>query len=270
MIGFIERLLLGPLKAKTGLNKRLLEPLASTSAAVNLAKNEIALYRGKDKITRHTFVDEIAKVVGGMDHYMVLSKCGKLFTFGSNDHGQLGTDICKNVTLWSALRADDDSEEIYDEPQLIETMDGETECKIVDIAAGHFSSFAITSDRELFAWGAGLLGLGDELYDSRPQLVPLKDAVSVQAWRDLVLVKNHTGECFVFGATLEAGKKVLKPTLCSIDTLPTSTEEYPDMPIHYFSHVVSTDASFTIPKPLHSSDISRRIYQNYNYAIYYL
>lgn len=268
MIGFIERLLLGPIKAKTCLNKRVLEPLQAVSA-VPVLKNEIMLIRGARKPIIHKFNEEIVKVVGGMDHYMILSSSGKLYTFGSNEHGQLGTDICKNVTLWSSLRVDDDTEEVYDEPQLISTMNGEDPCTVVDIAAGHFSSFAVTAEHRLYAWGAGILGVGDEYFDTRPQRISLKDVVNVQVWRDLVLAKTGKNEKYIFGATLEDGIKVLKPTLCEIDSLPESTDEHPDMPIHYFSHNPSTTPTFTIPTNRGSTSNNTRVYRNYNYAIYY-
>lgn len=267
MIGFIERLILGPIKAKTFLSKRTLEPLQPFKM-IQKTDNQVLIMRGKHDPNLYSLKEKIVKVVGGMDHFLLLTETGKLYTLGSNEHGQLATDITKHTTLWSSLRPDDDSEEIYDEPQLINTMDGEEECKIIDIAAGHFSSFAVTDGNRLYSWGAGILGTGDEYFDTRPQRISIKGIVSVQAWRDLILAKTGKNEKYIFGATLESGKKILKPTLCTLDQLPDSTDEYPDIPIHYFSHHVSEVSTFTIPQSACTSR-SKGVYKNYNYAIYY-
>jgi hypothetical protein len=242
------------------------------------------LIRGKGESHRKFhFDEEIVKVKGGIDHYMFLTKSGKLFMLGSNDHGQLGLDVCRPFSLWSSLpAASNDADEVYEDPQHLSSLDGvdllgsshdQNSRYIVDIAAGHYSSFAVTNDSGLFGWGAGILGTGQEYFDSRPQHIA-DGVIGVEGWRDVIISKMGNGEMRIFGATIESEVKILKPTICNVDRLPESTDEYPDMPVHYFSHTITTDPvrlSSFFQQAIRSCHTNKknREYRNYNYAIFH-
>jgi len=91
---------------------------------------------------------------GGM-HTLLLSKEGKVFSFGDGANGRLGHGNCRNYSL----------------PQPIASLESK---RITFIAAGWTHSMAIDDDGKLFTWGcgnAGRLGHGNVLDVWRPRFV---------------------------------------------------------------------------------------------------
>lgn len=86
----------------------------------------------------------------GMGHTMSLSETGDVYSWGSNDQGQLGD----GTTVSSLI------------PKLIESL-GAGDDPVVKIAAGGRHSVAMTKSGKSFAWGFGSFGqLGNGVFES--------------------------------------------------------------------------------------------------------
>ena len=276
MLGFLERLVFGSAIKQSALIRRPLVPGCLKDHYMkrdSLKTNEAVFERTRDNLSRHfRFNAPIKKIVGGIDHLLILLETGKIYAWGSNEYGQLGVDVQRQFSLWNSL-SNDDTDDIYEgKPQLLETLEGgyNADYKAVDVAAGHFSSFVVCDSGRVYGWGAGILGTDNEYFDSRPQLLPINNAVSVQAWRDLVLVTLKDNRKLMFGAAIDHPEKVLTPTECTWTSLPHHTDEYPNIPIFYSSHDVVH--KFTAPAPSNgvmntlSSELENAL-ANYDYFV---
>lgn len=90
-------------------------------------------------------IETIGTVSAGGKHSLLLDSTGALFGSGSNNNGQLA-DLGNNTTIFTKLEALD-------------------EFKIINITCGWESSFAVTLERSLVAWGSnkfGQLGISKE------------------------------------------------------------------------------------------------------------
>jgi alpha-tubulin suppressor-like RCC1 family protein len=89
-------------------------------------------------------------IAAGMGHSMCLADTGDVYSWGSNDQGQLG-----DGTTASTLT-----------PKLIETL-GAGDDPVVKIAAAGRHSVALTKSGKAFSWGFGKFGqLGNGLFES--------------------------------------------------------------------------------------------------------
>lgn len=98
--------------------------------------------------------DKIEKVESGHNYSLALTTDGKVYAWGNNYFGQLGTGGLKSLN----------------QPRLLDSLDGE---KIVDISCGDNFSGAVTQNGDLYTWGfgnEGQLGHGDK----SDQLLPRK------------------------------------------------------------------------------------------------
>ena len=99
---------------------------------------------------------EIIQVVCGSKHMMCLTSEGLVYSWGSGENGVLGHGSMSS----------------YDKPEVIKEL--KMSYEIVFIAAGMFSSAAISSTGQLFTWGRGkygVLGIGSEESVCIPTLV---------------------------------------------------------------------------------------------------
>eukprot|EP01041_Mallomonas_annulata_P010425 gene10425-21748_t len=93
-----------------------------------------------------SLIDEnMVQVVTGQSHSLALTEDGRVYSWGKNDNGQLGTPDAF-MDMYSI--------EAY--PRLLETDDAFEGHKIVYIAAGKARSAAVTEDGQLFIWGSKL------------------------------------------------------------------------------------------------------------------
>ena len=98
------------------------------------------------------YIDRVVRVEAGQNHTMALTQDGRLFTWGQNNHGQLGTTRVATTAIGTNV------------PRLVDlSQSGLSEGgTIIDIAAGEYHSLARTSDDTVLAWGynnAGQLGI---------------------------------------------------------------------------------------------------------------
>ncbi|XP_055528461.1 probable E3 ubiquitin-protein ligase HERC3 [Wyeomyia smithii] len=120
----------------------------------------------------HTFPRHvrIVQIAVGLEHCLLLTANGDVYSWGGGLRGQLGNG------------------EIFphqEQPQLVEALAG---VKIVEIAAGGWHSGAISSFGDLYSWGwnsKGQLGIVDEKRQkgsvfSLPQLIEFADEVCLQ------------------------------------------------------------------------------------------
>ncbi|GJN03583.1 hypothetical protein PR202_ga21045 [Eleusine coracana subsp. coracana] len=167
-------------------------------------------------------LENVLVIAVGAFHNLALTIDGVLWAWGNNEYGQLGTGDTQPRS----------------QPIRIE---GLSELKLIDIAAGGWHSTALTEDGEVYAWGRGehgRLGFGD---DKSSHMVPLK--VEALAGEDIVQVScggthsvalTRDGRMFSYGrgdhGRLGYGRKVTTghPLEVPIDLPPPKTSTSPD------------------------------------------
>jgi len=113
----------------------------------------------------------IQNVAAGLDHTLFLMENGHVYACGGNSFGQLGdgTTTAKNIAILA--------------------FSGQTST-CVSIAAGRSTSYAITEDGKLYAWGSnvyGQLGTGDSIDRTTPTRVG-----TASNWIKVVIANGST------------------------------------------------------------------------------
>ncbi|KIK55454.1 hypothetical protein GYMLUDRAFT_76531 [Collybiopsis luxurians FD-317 M1] len=112
--------------------------------------------------------EQAAKVSAGITFSLVLTKSGKVFSFGSGEKGQLGNGSTgERITTGNKVAFD-----IIDTPYYIKELDGK---KIVQISSGQQHSAAIDDEGLVYVWGYNgycRLGLGNQVDVLKPKTVP--------------------------------------------------------------------------------------------------
>ncbi|MDR0591421.1 MAG: IPT/TIG domain-containing protein, partial [Candidatus Nomurabacteria bacterium] len=131
----------------------------------------------------------VVQVAAGRSHVIALTSDGKLYTWGSNNFGQLGDGTM--IDSFSPIEVN------------TAALAGKT---IVDIAAGLAGSFAVTSDGSVFAWGSncyGELGLGTLARFLRPTLVQGdlagKNIIQVSTGEITTMAIDSNGAMYAWG-----------------------------------------------------------------------
>jgi alpha-tubulin suppressor-like RCC1 family protein len=88
-------------------------------------------------------IENFVMVRCGFGHTALLTKRGRVYTFGSNENGQLGIGRGGNPSISSAS----------DHPQQVRGLLDDKH--IIDIACGSFSTFAVSEVYSVYAWGLG-------------------------------------------------------------------------------------------------------------------
>jgi len=76
--------------------------------------------------------DDIKKICGGQDHSVLLTKDGKVYTWGRNQYGQLGLET---------------DQEVVNEPQRVNIE------KVVDVSCGANHTIFLTKEGSIYACG---------------------------------------------------------------------------------------------------------------------
>ena len=125
-----------------------------------------------------------ASIAAGWNHVIALSTDGRIYTWGSNAYGQLGSDATDAVTMPKEMKYS------ISKP-------------VVAVAAGNSFSLALTADGEVYAWGLNSLGqLGvpnDSLKETR---IPQK----IEALSGVTATSIHAGNAT--GGIIAADGKV--------------------------------------------------------------
>ena len=126
-------------------------------------------------------------------HTLALTSEGKVYAWGENIEGQLGTN---NTTFYSSPVAVD----------MTGALSGKT---VVALAAGYQHSLALTSDGGLYAWGSNLggeLGIGSTTSSLVPVAVDTsgvlsgKTIVQIHAGWNTSAVLDSTGQVYTWGS----------------------------------------------------------------------
>ncbi|PVU93588.1 hypothetical protein BB561_003182 [Smittium simulii] len=182
----------------------------------------------------------IEQIACGLDHSIILTKRGELFTFGWNADGQLGNNTDNsshqpcNISNYfdskvlSVSTSTDLNFALTQNNQLYVWGNGEymnnmlqsTQDKIViptkvdfdfgqimSFAAGGAHSLVANNHGEVFICGYGALGFGSsEIRLSTPTKIPhLKDIVSVYASTDYSAAKDANGKYYIWGLNNKSG-----------------------------------------------------------------
>ncbi|XP_058120620.1 probable E3 ubiquitin-protein ligase HERC4 isoform X2 [Anopheles coustani] len=153
--------------------------------------------------------EDVSQAACGASHTLFLTKEGKMYACGNNDHGQLGHDTC----ILPNKR-----------PQLVTSLDNYI---ITQISCGTAHSLALTNWGQVFSWGSNALGqLGHELEIGRqptPRLIkPIaaKHVVQIASGQYHCLALTNSGELYAWGSNAygqlgigSTSEKVSTPTL---------------------------------------------------------
>lgn len=143
----------------------------------------------------------VVDIIDGGQHYLALTEDGQVYSFGSNDQGQLGLGHTRTV----------------DSPTLLEKYGNEQlASRIVQVAAGKSHSIALTEDGSVYTWGAGGdYETGLSATSTSPTLTPrfvaqLKEAVVlIAAGEQFSAAVTATGKLYTWGTGLTKKKQRL-------------------------------------------------------------
>ncbi|WP_421381678.1 cell wall-binding repeat-containing protein [Bacillus salacetis] len=139
-----------------------------------------------------TPLTNIISVSAGDQHSMALTADGNVWTWGGNDHGQLGNNTKTNSPF----------------PIKVNDQSGEILSGITYIAGGDKASFAISEDKTVLGWGFNEYGqLGDGSKVSRHFPAPVKnadgtdftDAKSLSIGGSFVIALSEEGNVYSWG-----------------------------------------------------------------------
>ncbi len=118
----------------------------------------------------------ITNVYAGMNHSIVLTSLGRIFTFGSNSYGQLGNGLTTHAYT------------PYDITSQFVLNDQET---IIHITTDFDQSFLLTSQGRVFAWGAnnyGQLGIGSTTNSNIP--IDITSFIPLDLGEQVILIET--------------------------------------------------------------------------------
>uniref|UniRef100_A0A8W7PDC2 RCC1-like domain-containing protein n=1 Tax=Anopheles coluzzii TaxID=1518534 RepID=A0A8W7PDC2_ANOCL len=153
--------------------------------------------------------DEVVRVECGTSHTLFLTKEGKMYACGNNDHGQLGHDL---DTLPNKR------------PQRLTSLENYI---ITCISCGTAHSLALTNWGQVFSWGSNAVGqLGHDADNGRqptPRMIKAigaKHVVQIASGQYHCLALTNNGELYAWGSNSygqlgigTTSEKVPMPTL---------------------------------------------------------
>jgi len=146
------------------------------------------------KINLYQPIEKIIDLSAGYKHTLALTNTGQLYGWGNNEFGQLTFESKDDVLSPVLINLNT----FLDENEII-----------IDVEAGTFSSYIITSKGNLFAWGKndyGQLGIGDKINRKNPAKItslssesdPVVRIITSKAFEEIIPFRN---ESFVIAQT---------------------------------------------------------------------
>jgi alpha-tubulin suppressor-like RCC1 family protein len=148
-------------------------------------------------------LDKIVSISLGKDHSSALSSNGRLFTWGSNEYGQLGDGTTEIIFDPSLI------DSIYPPTEITSRFGLSTGDKIVSISIGGDHSSAISSNGRVLTWGGNSSGqLGDNTITNKSVPTEITSrfglstgdkivSISLGGWHSSALSSN--GRVFTWG-----------------------------------------------------------------------
>lgn len=134
----------------------------------------------------------VKDVVAGAAHSMILTEGGEVFVFGSNLVGQLGLGLEPGNKVVRGLPVKIDQS----------AFGGK---KVTALASAEYTSYALTEDGDLYAWGEndyGLLGSNNadyRYYALTPEKTALSGVRQISAQSTTAMALLESGKVYVFG-----------------------------------------------------------------------
>lgn len=162
----------------------------------------------------------VTAIAAGVQFSLAVSATGQLYAFGDNGDGQLGTSGTGELDSPTLVTFPHPADDPADQP------------KVAAVAAAGFASFAITSDGELYAFGADTDGqLGLPAATTRPTLVNLPGAsgpvTQVAAGNNFTLALTASGQLYGFGDNSLGQLGVQLPGTTNFTVTPTLVTPLP-------------------------------------------
>ncbi|KAL1920223.1 uncharacterized protein VTP21DRAFT_1369 [Calcarisporiella thermophila] len=104
----------------------------------------------------------------GVAHGCVVIE-NQLYSWGSNYYGQVGQTLEQPFVL-----LEDEDIDYVDKAHHVSTLENEN---LLEVASGSFHNIVRSASGKAWAWGAGVLGLGDEIYDRIPKQIQFFDSI---------------------------------------------------------------------------------------------
>jgi hypothetical protein len=103
------------------------------------------------------------QLVAGRDHVLALDTLGQVYSWGRNDHGQLGhgekEEVAETKMNEQNLRVNNIITQRILTKEKPKRIEGQLKSKqICKIFAGENTSFAVTKEGEVFGWGDNTYG----------------------------------------------------------------------------------------------------------------
>ncbi|KAI9820348.1 MAG: Regulator of chromosome condensation [Pycnora praestabilis] len=206
---------------------------SSGELGLGTAKNAVDVKRPRlNPFLPADTVGVVQIAVGGM-HAAALTQDNKILTWGVNDQGALGRDTAWEGGLKDmddANKSDDSSSDSGNDsglnprestPTAIPNDAFPEGTKIVEVAAGDSTTFALTDDGFVYGWGTfrsneGILGFTEKIHvQPVPLLIPeVKKIVHIETGANHVLALTEKGAVFAWGSGQQnqLGRRVVERT----------------------------------------------------------
>lgn len=148
--------------------------------------------------------DAIHSVAAGKNHTVALTNRGEVWTWGLNNHGQLG----RTITEWVSGRERPAQQGIT--PGRVPGLSN-----IIAIAAGEYHTLALSRDGKIYSWGYNEYGqLGNDTFTNSTHPVEVKDihdAIMISANESYSGALRRDGSVWIWGLNVggELGGKIL-------------------------------------------------------------
>ena len=134
-------------------------------------------------------VENVIDVAAGNYHTLILKKDGTVWTTGLNNYGQLGNGTNTNSSSLSKVKLNDQGDYLEN---------------VVAVSAGGLTSYALTTDGEVYSWGYnsyGQFGIDNTSASNYPvKMQKVYNIIQISAGEDFLLMLDANGSVWGVGA----------------------------------------------------------------------